>query len=216
MKNKRMKLILAIFLAGSFTNVAIVQADDDDYKYKKYEKHHEEDDDDDRYEYDYEDDDDDYEEEQYDSYDVNVVQNEKGTWNIWTRALVGEKGTLPFTESKKVTIKIADTNETANVYVVPKDGEVFVPGKTLAKLLGEKATFYKISKILTIQSGENQLIFRSGTNVVYENNVKTPLPANAFYLNEDVYVPISVLTNGLGYAVKWQENEQTLLCQPLT
>ena len=93
---------------------------------------------------------------------------------------------------------------------------MFIPGKTVASLFGEKATFYKISKILTIQYRENELIFRSGTNVVYENNIKTPLPANAFYLNDDVYVPISVITNGLGYVVEWQENEQTFLCQPLT
>lgn len=215
MKNKRIKLVLAMLVAGSFANVAIVHADDDDHKYKKYEKHHDEDDDDDRYEYEYEDDDD-YEEEQYDSFDSNVVQNEKGTWNIWTRTLVGEKGTLPFTESKKVNVKVGDTNETASIYVIPKDGEVFVPGKAVAKLFGEKATFYKISKIVTIQNGENELVFRSGTNVVYENNVKTPLPAYAFYLNEDVYIPISVITNGFGYVVEWQENEQTFLCQPLT
>ena len=140
---------------------------------------------------------------------------DKGTWNIWTRTLIREKEDLPFTGSKLVNLKVADTNKELEFYVIPKDGEFFVPGKAVAQLLGAKATFYNTSRILDIQFQENALTFRAGTNVVYDNHVKTPLPAYAFYLNEELYVPISAITNGLGYVVEWQEDNQLFLCQSL-
>lgn len=214
MKNKSIKLVLAMLLAGTFTNGVIVQADDDhDNDYKKYDKYKDyDDDDDDRYEYEY---DDDEEYDDYESYNMTGEVYGKGTWNIWTKSLIGEKEVLPFATSKVVKLKVEGTNDELNFSVIPKDGEFFVPGKEVAQLLGAKATFYKTSKILAIQYKENELIFRSGTNVVYDNNVKTPLPATAFYLNEELYLPISAITNGLGYVVEWQENNQLFLCQPL-
>lgn len=103
-----------------------------------------------------------------------------------------------------------------NVFVIPKDGEFFVPGKAIAQVLGAKATFYQASKILDIQDQTNELIFRAGTNVAYDNNVKTPIPAQAFYVNEELYVPISTITNGLGYIAEWQESTQTFIGHSIT
>ncbi len=213
MKKKRSSLILAFLVTCTFTFGLSVRADDDnEHEYKKHEKY----DDDDRYEYDHDDDDDRYEyDDEDESYNTNGEVYEKGTWNIWTRELVMEKEVLPFSTSKLVNLKVVDMNKELNFYVIPKDGEFFVPGKTVAQLLGAKATFYKTSKILDIKYQENELVFRSGTNVVYDNNVKTPLPASSFYLNEELYVPISVITNGLGYVVEWQEDNQMFLCQLL-
>ncbi|UZM99452.1 copper amine oxidase N-terminal domain-containing protein [Lysinibacillus sp. MHQ-1] len=145
-----------------------------------------------------------------------VKYTKKGTWNIWTRELVMEKEVLPFSMSKLVNLKVVGMNKELNFLCYPKRRGVFLyQGKTVAQLLGAKATFYKTSKILDIQYQENELVFRSGTNVVYDNNVKTPLPASSFYLNEELYVPISVITNGLGYVVEWQEDNQMFLCQLL-
>lgn len=213
MKNIRISIVFALLLSGLLTNALFVQADDDDDEYEKHEKYNDDDeDDDDSYEYEYEDE---YEYENNKSYYTNPVLDEKGTWNIWTRTVVTDKETLPFTESKMVNFKIKDTQKDLNFFVIPKDGEFFVPGETVAKLLGAKSTFYKTSKILAISYQGNELIFRSGTNVVYENNVKTPIPAKAFYLNEELYLPISVITNSLGFIVEWQENNQMFLSQPL-
>ncbi|MFJ7952981.1 copper amine oxidase N-terminal domain-containing protein [Lysinibacillus sp. NPDC096418] len=218
MKNKRIKLALAMLFACTFTNGVIVQADDDHEKvHKKYNKYEDYDDDDDRYEYEYDDDEDydEYDDDDYESYNMIGEEYDKGTWNIWTRTLVGEKEVLPFAASKVVKLKVEDTNDELSFSVIPKNGEFFVPGKEVAQLLGAKTTFYKTSKILAIQYKENELIFRSGTNVVYDNAVKTPLPAAAFLLNGELYLPISAITNGLGYVVEWQENNQQFLCQPL-
>ncbi|MGE7090665.1 copper amine oxidase N-terminal domain-containing protein [Lysinibacillus sp. NPDC048646] len=217
MKNKKKSLVTALLVVGLLTHGVIVQADDDhdhDHSYKKQEKYKDYDDDDDKsYQYEMDDDDDD---EDYESYYLNDEIYAEGIWNIWTRTVVADKGILPFVESKMVNLKVEGTNKKLAFLAVPKDGQIFVPGKAVAQLLGAKATYYKTSKILAIQSQGNELIFRAGTNVVYDNNVKTPLPALAFYLNEDLYLPFSVITNGLGYIVEWQENSQMFLCQPLS
>ncbi|MFJ7889190.1 copper amine oxidase N-terminal domain-containing protein [Lysinibacillus xylanilyticus] len=209
MKVKKISLVLVLILASFITNDVVVHADDHEHEDKKHEKYKE-------YK-DYKDDDDDDEEEGETYYFQDAV-SEKGTWNIWTRTVAADKEVLPFTSSQKVTLKVEGTKKELSFFVIPKDGEFFVPGKAVAQVLGAKATFYKESKILAIQDQTNELIYRAGTNVVYDNNVKIPSPAQAFYVNEELYVPISTITNGLGYIAEWKENYQTLtfVCQPIT
>lgn len=177
-------------------------------KYKEYKNYQDDDDDDDEKYYD--------DEEEGETYYFQDAVSAKGTWNIWTRTVAVDKEALPFTNSQKVTLKVEGTNKELSFFIVPKDGEFFVPGKAIAQVLGAEATFYKESKILAIQKEANELIYRAGTNVVYDNNMKTPSPAQAFYMNEELYVPISTITNGLGYIAEWQENRQTFVCQPIT
>lgn len=214
MKMKKISLVVVLILAGFITNDVVVHADDHEHKEKKHEKYKE-------YK-DYKDDDDDDDEKYYDdeeegeTYYFQDAVSAKGTWNIWTRTVAVDKEALPFTNAQKVTLKVEGTNKELSFFIVPKDGEFFVPGKAVAQVLGAEATFYKESKILAIQKEANKLIYRAGTNVVYDNNRKTPSPAQAFYMNEELYVPISTITNGLGYIAEWQENHQTFVCQPIT
>ena len=214
MKVKKISLVLVLILASFITNDVVVHADDHEHedkkheKYKEYKDYKDDDDDDEKY---YDDD-----EEEGETYYFQDTVSEKGTWNIWTRTVAADKEVLPFTSSQKVTLKVEGTKKELSFFVIPKDGEFFVPGKAVAQVLGAKATFYKESKILAIQDQTNELIYRAGTNVVYDNNVKTPSTAQAFYVNEELYVPISTITNGLGYIAEWQENYQTFVCQPIT
>lgn len=214
MKVKKISLVLVLILASFITNDVVVHADDHEHedkkheKYKEYKDYKDDDDDDEKY---YDDD-----EEEGETYYFQDAVSEKGTWNIWTRTVAVDKEVLPFTSSQKVTLKVEGTKKELSFFVIPKDGEFFVPGKAVAQVLGAKATFYKESKILAIQDQTNELIYRAGTNVVYDNNVKTPSTAQAFYVNEELYVPISTITNGLGYIAEWQENYQTFVCQPIT
>jgi len=214
MKVKKISLVLVLILASFITNDVVVHADDHEHedkkheKYKEYKDYKDDDDDDEKY---YDDD-----EEEGETYYFQDAVSEKGTWNIWTRTVAADKAVLPFTSSQKVTLTVEGTKKELSFFVIPKDGEFFVPGKAVAKVLGAKATFYKESKILAIQDQTNELIYRAGTNVVYDNNVKIPSPAQAFYVNEELYVPISTITNGLGYIAEWQENYQTFVCQPIT
>jgi len=216
MRMKKISLVVVLILAGFITNDVVVHADDHTHEDKKHEKYKEyndykdddDDDDDDNYYYD--------DEEEGETYYFQDAVSTKGTWNIWTRTVAADKEVLPFTSSQKVTLKVEGTNKELSFFVIPKDGEFFVPGKAVAQVLGAKATFYKASKILMIQHQTNELIYRAGTNVVFDNNVKTPSPAQAFFVNEELYVPISTITNGLGYIAEWQESNQTFVCQPIT
>ncbi|MGE7925998.1 copper amine oxidase N-terminal domain-containing protein [Viridibacillus arvi] len=212
---KKIRLAVMLFFCGTLVDGGIVKADDDHKN--KYEDAYE--DDEEAYEYD---DEDYYSEDLYeDEYDESsnndkLMTSEKGTWNIWTRNLAKSKEGLPFTDSKTVQLKVSAENTVRDIYVIPKEGEFFVQGKLVSEFLGAKASFYKTSRILEVISKETKLIFRANTNVVYENNVKKPLPAISFYINEEIYLPLSTIANGLGYEVEWQENDNMFLCQKLS
>lgn len=199
---KILSLVILFFLIGSLTSLSIVQADDDEYEddneYEEYE--------------DYED----YEDDEY-YYDETNTANElaEGNWYIWNKDVVSNKIELPFKDAKHVNIKTTNAEDTLSVYVVPLEGEYFIPGKAVSQFLGATATFYEKSNILEVTSGEVELIFRSNTNVVYEKGLKMRMPGNSFSLNEDVYLPISVLANGLGYSVEWNEQDNSFVFQAL-
>ncbi|MCS5501373.1 copper amine oxidase N-terminal domain-containing protein [Lysinibacillus sp. A4] len=209
------KILLIISLIWPFLDANIANADDEE-DYKKYEgdvhKKHNDDYDDDE-----EDDDYDYykEEDEYEYYDQRYPETNSNTWNIWTRSTYVNKGELPLKEAKEIQLKLENNNNTVSLYLIPLDGEIYVPGKIVAELLGAKVVNYDNSKILEINKAGTELIFRAGTNVVYYNEIKTPIPAVTFYLNDNIYVPISVISNGLGYVAEWQEMNNAVVLKLL-
>lgn len=209
------KILLIISLIWPFVDANIANADDEE-DYKKYEgdvhKKHNDDYDDDE-----EDDDYDYykEEDEYEYYDQIDPETNSNTWNIWTRSTYVNKGELPLKEAKEIQLKLENNNNTVSLYLIPLDGEIYVPGKIVAELLGAKVVNYDDSKILEINKAGTELIFRAGTNVVYYNEIKTPIPAVTFYLNDNIYVPISVISNGLGYVAEWQEMNNAVVLKLL-
>ncbi|MFF5994436.1 copper amine oxidase N-terminal domain-containing protein [Lysinibacillus sp. KU-BSD001] len=200
-----------VILVWALANGGIVKADDDDYYDDDYEDYED-------YEYDYDEEyDDDYDyDEEYEYYNdqTDVITN-MNTWHIWTRTTVVNKGELPFHETKLVQFKLENEGDALSLYVIPLDGELFVPGKAIAEMLGAEATLYDTSEILEVTTRNTELLFRAGTNVVYDNKLKSPMPATAFYMNDHVYIPISVITNGLGYVAEWQEESDTVVCKSL-
>lgn len=209
------KILLIISLIWPFVDANIANADDEE-DYKKYEgdvhKKHNDDYDDDE-----EDDDYDYykKEDDYEYYDQRYPETNSNTWNIWTRSTYVNKGELPLKEAKEIQLKLENNNNTVSLYLIPLDGEIYVPGKIVAELLGAKVVNYDNSKILEINKAGTELIFRAGTNVVYYNEIKTPIPAVTFYLNDNIYVPISVISNGLGYVAEWQEMNNAVVLKLL-
>lgn len=197
----------------------IAQAHDDEgyehhEKSKYFDEYEHDDHDDDEYDHDdhHHHNEDKYYEENNQYTENNTVT--QGQWNIWTRtATVNNDSTLPFKDAKTATFKI--DNQTFQLYVVPKKGEVFVPAGKLTTKLGGNSKYYKDSKIMKTNINGNELIFRANTNVVYENLVKTPIPAKSFIYKDDIYVPISVILNSLGYSIDWQEDTQQFVCQAL-
>lgn len=168
------------------------------YAYKKF-KHREDDDEDD--------------EDDEDGYDRDTETIEGATqehfWNVWSRQLHRQKGNLPFTQPAKITF-IQDQEEKGEFYVIPSEGELFVPSQEVVRFLGGKAKFYDQSKIVVLEKEEKELIVKSGTNVAYESRIKTPMPAKAMYYQNSVYIPISVLANAFNYIVDWDEEKSLI------
>lgn len=219
----KLKKKIVFFIISLVTTLSIgqyiVHADDDDHEYyEKYENHGEKEEH--HKDYDGENDEkwDDEDEEYYedDGYyedEENDGLAEQGKWNLWTRSMVQNDGVLPFNDSK--TVNFAIEGKTIKCYVIPKNGDVFVPVQKLTEALGGQVTYYKTSKIMDAKLKDEQLIFRVNTNVVYENLTKTPMTSKTFLFNKDVYVPASVLLNAYGYSVDWQEEKQQFICQSL-
>lgn len=211
MKYKKMGLtatfgiLLCVLAHGGLVNADEDENDDEEYE-EKYE-----------YDDDYEDEDHDYEDEDDDNY-YNYQSNSittMNTWNIWTSTTLIHKGELPFNETKRVHVKLENESNVMSLFIIPLDGELFVPGQTVAEILGAETKLYNTSKILEVTTRNKELIFRAGTNVVYDNKVKSPIPAAAFYMNDQVYIPISVITNGLGYVAEWEKESNTVVIKPL-
>jgi hypothetical protein len=216
MKKRIFKWILTVcLLLLIFPSVQIVKADDDDddERYEKYErkddwkskKYEWEDEDVDEEEWE---DDDDWEKEGNQT-SLPDSQMQPSFWNVWTRdSSTSLTENLPFQEAKEVTVDINGKSE--SLYVVPMNGQLLVSAEKTAKLLGLEAKFYKQSRILEVSNDKEELIVRAGTNVAYENMVKTPMPAKALYYEKSVFVPISVIANAFGYRVNWDEATGTI------
>lgn len=222
MKNKKMMGAALVFLLGMSVPTYFVWADD--HEYEEYDEHEDEYEDEEygehesEYEYEYEDhlgddDDDDDDEYEYDYEDWQQAPVEiepDVSWDVWSRTLSAGQGTLPFAISQMVTIENSDGKQLES-YVIPKQGQIMVPAVKVAEFLGANVIYYKTSKIAEIQLDGNELVFKSNSNAVYENNEKTPMPVEAMMYQNELYIPISVLTNGFSFSVTWNETKQTFL-----
>lgn len=219
MTKRRLKWLsfFIIVMIGALSSGIGVFADDDDEReedrkafenYEDYDDHQDYDDDDE-----YDDDEEDYEEGYGEGYQTSILA-EKGYWNFWIREAVSSQDTeLPILQPADVTIK---TNGVpGSIHVVPKEGQLLVPGDKVAKLLKAKSVFYPNSRILIISNNNSELIVRAGSNAAYENKIKTPIPIQAQYIEKSLYIPISVAANSMGYRVSWNEAEQSLILENL-
>ncbi len=213
MKNKKMKWVVFVFLLTMMVPTYFVWANDDDDEYEGehgYEEHDREGDD---YRYHEEDDEhgDEYHyEEILQPSPVETVPS--ATWDVWSRTLDTEKGELPFDISETVKIENQDGKQ-MDAYVIPNEGEVMIPAVKTADLIGATVKYYKTVEIAEMQLDTNELIVKSSSNAAYENEMKTPMPAEAMMYQDELYIPISVLTNGLGLTATWDEAKQTFVIQ---
>lgn len=231
---KRLMTAVSILLIGFLIPIGMVDvmADDDDdndeyfeyegmkfskdddkklkKEYKRFKKERKYNDDDFDHDEDREHDDEEIDDENKttDFYEgLQLTQNHY--WNIWSRSLHVQKGGIPFSTPEMVTF-IQEQRPQSKFYVIPNESELYVPSMEIAKYLGGNSHFYPNSKIVVIESEGVELIVKAGTNVAYENRIKTPMPAKAMYYQQSVYIPISVIANALGYIVEWSEEEGSI------
>ena len=209
-KTRIFKWTLSMFIVFLlFQSVNIVKADDD-YKQNEHDEHEVKEvmrDDEKKIMMNWEDENESEEVENRTLYQENQVQ--PSYWNIWTRdTSTTFTENLPFQEAKEVAVEISGKSE--SLYVVPLNGQFLVSGEKMAQLFGIKYKFYKESRILEVSNDKEELIVRAGSNVAYENMVKTPMPANALYFEKSVFLPISVIANAFSYRVNWDETKGTI------
>lgn len=192
---KKWVIIGCLLLVISTINSPYILADDDDEyehdnkekKERNYKKEH---------------DDDDYEKRGYQAPIPTITP-----WNIWTRDTQLIPASLPFTTTKRVTLR-DEQSKTHQLTIVVKEQELFVDVYTMANLLEANAVIYPKSQLAEVKNDQVTLLFKSQTNVVYENLQKQPLPATTFMNGYKMYVPLRVITNALGYVFEWDQANQ--------
>ena len=208
---KKIYLLPAAFLlSSSILGYGLVTKADDDHKeneyfekdrYKahdEYEKHQDNDDEYEEYE-EYED----YEDyEDYYYNDQQQIYVTKESWFKWSRSVVepSEIAALPINQEDEISLKM-NNEEPIKIEAIPDGSQLLVPVEKVAQYLGAKTVIYPKSDIVEINKEMIHLIVRNNTKVVYENMKKTPMQAQVTKKNDQYYMPISVLANGLGYQI---------------
>lgn len=215
-------LLLPLIIVFALSNVGLVKADDD-RKSEHNEKTYKDDEyrdqysDDDEYEHESDDeyeDDDEYEGDSSSNNNgvVNFQETQNGDWKIWTRDVAPvNQNELPIKSPTNVKINIQ--GKATNILAVPTGGQIYVPAKQVAELIGANVKEYSKSGIMEMQKQQTQLLVRIGSNAAYENMVKTPMPGVAIQYHNKLHIPISVIANAFQYRVEWDEANQTFLLQ---
>lgn len=198
MKQNKMLWIAVAMVFSLFVFSVIVEADDDHnhrsnhykYEYRDHDFYNDHDDYDD-------------EEDDYKGQHIFKTKNSKEYWFKWSRIAEQPKEfeKLPINEEGEVLLKIENA-EPIKINAIPSGSQLLVPLETVAKYLGATSTIYPNSEIIEITKGEKHLIVRNNSRVVYENMRKTPMQRPIIKQNNDYYIAISVLANGLGFEIK--------------
>jgi len=96
------------------------------------------------------------------------------------------------------------------------EGNVFVPGVDIAKVLGCEATYDSKEQILGISNADYKFVFQinndnmvaHGSKSIYKeyNNIPTP-----HLINGEIYIPIRPLAFALDYGVKWDNQKKAII-----
>ncbi len=215
MIRKMVKFTIVFFLLFAVSPFSpIVNAD---HKEKKeYKKEHKE-----KYRYEKHDDDDDDEKYEYEEngkddeiYQESNSFSASSFWNVWTREAGNyTNNDLPFQDAKEVNLEL--NQQSTKFFIMPQNGQLLISSEKIANFLGVEVEFFPQSEILVISNKKNELIIRTGTNAVYENMVKTPMPAQAVNYENSIYIPISVIANAFNYRVSWDAEKETILLQTI-
>jgi len=138
----------------------------------------------------------------------DVESDGSNMWSMWKRDLSSKNVELPIDSNQDVTFRLGEKELTMKVHI--SQDQLMVVSKPLTQFLNIEHVFYEESEILQLSKGEQTLVFRGSTEIVYENGVKTPSSAKALRQGPDLLVPINVIANGFGYKLKWNEEQQVI------
>ncbi len=204
MRKKKFAYSIILFLLLSAMVPGFGYADDDD---------HEEDEE--HYEYEEgEGENHEYEEEEGEyHYEEDAAGNDQPSteeslsWQKWNRSSADwDSGTL-FQQSSVQEMPLSAENRTGQIKAFEYKGQLMVESRKAAELLDAGYIGYETTGTAEVWKDGSHLIFKEGSHAVYENMKKTPMPAEVHLKNKELYVPVSVIANGLGYVI--EGNTQT-------
>ncbi len=206
---KWVSVLAALLIVFSIGKTVI--ADDDDIHDQKQEYHQNDHDDD---EGEYENDEDNGDWIRGNQQSQVLLSQQADYWHIWSREPRNNPDN-PLPINVPSELKVITGSQEKSVYFIPQEGQLFVSAQTIADLLGAEQTFYPQSKISVLSKSDRELIVRAGSNAVYENRIKTPMPVQAAFYENSIFLPISVAANSLGYRVTWDSAKQALILQSI-
>ncbi|WP_312471473.1 copper amine oxidase N-terminal domain-containing protein [Neobacillus sp.] len=198
---KKLMSMLAVMLVSLSLGTSVIaddHDDDDDNKHEYFQKDHDNDDADVRTK----------------QQRLNNLTQQTEYWSIWSREPRNDPNNALPIASPEELIVIVNGNETS-IYCIPQDGQLLVSGNAIAEIMGAQAKFYPQHKIAVLNKGNLELIVKAGSNAVFENKVKTPMPTIATCYENSVYLPVSVAANALGYRVTWDITKKAMVLQSI-
>lgn len=133
------------------------------------------------------------------------------SWLTWKRT--NEKNpsaTLPFTGQTTIPVQV-NNQLSKTLTVIPVNGQAFIQASDFSSLLDATVTYYDKIGVVEVVKQNKELLFKLQSNVAYENMTKTPIEEAPFVIDNELYLPINVLANGLGYSLTWNEQTKTMI-----
>lgn len=207
MKRSILMLLLAIFLIFLNLQPHLAQADNDKdkHKYREHDEeweHDDDDDDDDEDEYEHDDDDTDDDDEEY----YQPIVQLPVTSVIQQSAFIWDRNKLPVGDTigntfirQPIAMNMKGNSSTIQIIGLNNEGMIMVPLKNIAQYLDSEVYWHPKYQVIEVKTNEKQLLFKVGKAVCYENGIKLPMATAPMLIDGTVYVPVNVLTDGLGY-----------------
>lgn len=136
------------------------------------------------------------------------------SWKSWNRDVtdltLAKYEALPILEPKKITVQI-DGREQKGIWAHPSNGELLLPINQILPNLPVQVEWYGKEKFLVLRGADEILLLKVDSKVAYENGVKVALPQAPQMIQQDLYLPVSLLATAFQMNVTWDEANQKLV-----
>lgn len=136
------------------------------------------------------------------------------SWKSWNRDVtdltLAKYEALPIIEPKKITVQI-DGSEQKGIWAHPSNGELLLPINQILPNLPIQVEWYGKEKFLVLRGADEILLLKVDSKVAYENGVKVALPQAPQMIQQDLYLPVSLLATAFQMNVTWDEANQKLV-----
>jgi len=88
---------------------------------------------------------------------------------------------------------------------IVKDGNVLLPVRRISESLGLAVDWDEASRTVTIKNDDVELRLQVGGNVLHKNDREIVLDVSPELINNRVFVPLEVVTEGIGAHATWNE-----------